>query len=87
VATVSRRLKRMKLKNKKTETRPTEADNVLRAAYIARMSRYRAHQLVVVGESAANERTADRRWSWSEKGVVARFVVKRCGGVLLKLVV
>ena len=75
LSTISRTLKRMKVSHKKTEFRNQDADPDLRARWLARLAcHYTASQLIVVDESAANERTADRRWGWSEKGVVCRSV-------------
>ena len=66
-------MRRLKLSHKKTEVRNVDADEDLRKLWLWRMhTHYRADQLVVVDESAANERTKDRRWGWSEKGVVCR---------------
>jgi hypothetical protein len=39
-----------------------------------RLAGWQAHQLVFVDESAANERTADRKYDWAPLGQIARVV-------------
>ena len=73
LATISRCLKDMNLTNKRTEKTSEQQDPELRAQWFWKTaSWYKPNQLVVVDESAANERTKDRRWGWSEKGVCCR---------------
>ena len=72
-ATVSRCLKKDKLTRKRTERVNPERDHNLRASWLAKLaSEYTANQLIIVDESAVNERTRDRRWGWSPRGVVCR---------------
>ena len=61
-STVSRLLKQLQITHKKVERAHEERDNLLRAHWVARFSEYRANQLVFMDESAANERTKDRKW-------------------------
>jgi transposase len=46
-----------------------QQDPSLRADWIARIRHYTAEQIVCVDESAANSRTADRKYGWSPIGV------------------
>jgi transposase len=72
VPTVSRCVKKLKLTHKKTTRTNTAQDDTLRARYFARIAGVPANRIVVVDESAANERTLDRRWGWSLKGTPCR---------------
>lgn len=73
LSTIQRCLKQMKISRKKTERVNPERDPELRALWLFKVAtRYTASQLVVVDESAANERTKDRRWGWSPKGLACR---------------
>ena len=73
VATVCRCVKELELTRKKNERINPDSDPALRALWLSKIaSRYSAKQLVVVDESAASERTRDRRWGWSPRGVVCR---------------
>jgi transposase len=64
VPTVSRCVKKLKLTHKKTTRTNTAQDDALRARYFARIAGVPANRIIVVDESAANERTVDRRWGW-----------------------
>ena len=73
VTTVHRCVKKLKLTRKKNERVNPDSDPALRALWLSKIaSQYSANQLVVVDESAASERTRDRRWGWSPRGVVCR---------------
>ena len=73
LSTIQRCLTRMGKTYKKTERRNEGADMGLRAVWSYKISQfYKSNQLVVVDESAANERSKDRRWGWSERGVPCR---------------
>ena len=73
VPTIHRCVKRLDLTRKKNERINPDSDPVLRALWLSKIaSRYSAKQLVVVDESAASERTRDRQWGWSPRGVVCR---------------
>lgn len=72
--TISRCLKDLNITRKKSERRNEDRDDALRAMWFAKLCYYKASQLVVVDESAASERTRDRRWGWSERGVPCRSV-------------
>ena len=73
VPTVQRCVKRLNCTRKRTERINPDQDPQLRALWLYKIaSQYSANQLVVVDESAATERTRDRRWAWSPRGVVCR---------------
>ena len=73
VMTVQRCVNRLDIKHKKTERINPDQDPALRALWLYKIaSQYSANQLVVVDESAASERTRDRRWGWCPRGVVCR---------------
>ena len=73
ISTISRCLDRQGQSRKKTERMNEAQDPGLRAVWLYKISQfYEANQLVVVDESAANERSKDRRWGWSERGVPCR---------------
>ena len=64
---------RLNCTRKRTERINPNQDPQLRALWLYKIaSQYSANQLVVVDESAATERTRDRRWAWSPRGVVCR---------------
>jgi transposase len=60
-ATISRVLKKLKHTYKRIERLFPEASNVQRAQFRSKMAEYKANQIVFLDESAANERTGDRR--------------------------
>ena len=63
----------MKVTHKKIEKVNPDADSVLQAHWLAKViTCYTASQLVIVDESTTNERTVDRHWGWSPKGVAYR---------------
>lgn len=72
ISTVSRCLKDMNVSRKRTEPAHPERDEIVRCWWIAKMTEYSADQLVVVDESAADERNTIRHWGWSEKGTACR---------------
>jgi hypothetical protein len=74
VATVSKTLKEMGLTRKRLGLVVHRAqDEELRAQFRARMARdYSVDQLVTVDESATNERTSERKYGWSRRGVPCR---------------
>jgi len=73
VMTVSRALKRINMTHKVAGRIHTEQDAELRAAYLAEIAQlYTADQIVAIDESAANERTRDRKYGWSPKGMPCR---------------
>lgn len=71
-STISRVLKRLNHTHKRAERANTERDDNARADWRSRLCEYTANQLVFVDESAASERTKDRRWGWSLKGLPCR---------------
>ena len=70
--TARRVLKRLCLSHKKVEHVRTEQDAALQSAYLGRMTQYSVDQIVCLDESAANERTKDRKYGWSPKGKPCR---------------
>ena len=51
------------------QIRAAQQNPELRADWIRRLASYDANQLIFVDESAANERTADRKYGWAPIGV------------------
>jgi transposase len=49
--------------------RALEASAELRSVFHARRAFWRSNQLIFIDESAANERTGDRKYGWSPRGV------------------
>lgn len=74
VPTLHRTMKRLKYSHKRGERFNPARDDTLRSNYWARVCRYKASQLVVLDESAVNERNLDRRWGWSPTGVAYRMI-------------
>ena len=71
--TVGRVLQRLKVTNKVIGRIHTEQDSKLRSTYLVEIAQlYSAEQIVAIDESAANERTRDRRYGWSPKGKPCR---------------
>lgn len=66
--------KQLNLSHKRGERVNLGRNDQLRGEFASKMMSYRASQLVVVDESASNERNLDRRWGWSEKGIAYRMV-------------
>ena len=63
ISTISRCLKNMNISHKRTEKTSEEQDPELRTQWFWKTaSWFKPNQLVIVDESAANERTKDRRW-------------------------
>ena len=72
-SSVSRCLKRMEITSKVARRVYAEQDPEIRAAYLTTIAHeYSAEQIVAVDESAANERTKDRKYGWSPKGMPCR---------------
>jgi transposase len=59
--TVSRALQRLEQTHKRTERFFSEASDMERALFRSKMTEYKANQIVFLDESAANERTGDRK--------------------------
>jgi hypothetical protein len=53
------------------EARAKERNQVLRDDWIQRLAGWEARQLVFLDETAANERTMDRKYGWAPIGVPA----------------
>jgi hypothetical protein len=62
---VFRALEKLKYSRKIATKRAAEQSEALRRVYAARMAiNYTANIIVAIDESACNERTGDRRYSW-----------------------
>jgi transposase len=72
--TVSRVLKKLNQTHKRIERLFPEASDVARAQFRSKMAEYKANQIVFLDESAANERTGDRRMGWSLRGLPCKVV-------------
>jgi len=68
-ATVSRALARSEVSRKVTQRVAAQRDDVRRMEYYMNIDHYTPEQLVYVDESAANERTLDRKYGWAPKGL------------------
>jgi len=49
--------------------RAAQRNPELRKAWLHKLSQWAADQLVFIGESAANERTSDRKTGWAHIGI------------------
>jgi hypothetical protein len=67
--TISRYLERAKWSRKTARLKASERNEALRIAWQGLQHQWDEDQLVFIDESAANERTADRRYGWSPIGV------------------
>ena len=70
--TVGRVIKRLNLTYKRVGIINIRRDEALRASFMARMAEYTAEQVICLDESAANERTSDRKYGWSLRGMPCR---------------
>src|SRR5579859_3866320 len=50
-----------------------ERSQILRDDWLVQLSQWKSEQMVFVDESAANERTADRKWGWVPIGMPCIF--------------
>ena len=71
-STISRLLKRLKITAKKVSREAQSRDPDLRMFHLGFVARFPYNYFVFVDESAANERTADRKRGWSPKGTPCR---------------
>lgn len=69
--TISDVLKRLKWTHKKASHRASQRDQTERDAWRRRLIDWEPEQLIFMDESAAHERTGDRKYAWSPKGVDA----------------
>lgn len=65
ISTVWRALEKLQYTRKLATKRAREQSEPLRRVYRARMSHYKAEQVIAIDESACNERTGDRKYGWS----------------------
>jgi transposase len=70
LATISRILSEAKWSRKAVQSRAAERNEPLRTVWWGRQKKYQSHQLVFLDESAANERTGDRKFGWSPIGLI-----------------
>jgi len=54
------------------QLRAAQQNPELRTQWISKLSEWNAEQLIFIDESAANERTADRKYGWAPVGVTPR---------------
>jgi transposase len=71
-ATAGRVLARLNLTYKRVTAVHPSQDPGLRADHLAERIHYRADQIVALDESAADEKTADRKFGWSLRGLPCR---------------
>jgi len=70
-ATISNTLRRISFSRKVTQRVAAQRNEAKRLEYYINLASYTAKQLVFVDESAANERTLDRKYGWAPKGFPA----------------
>ena len=70
ITTIHSTLERAHWSWKAVKAHAAERNAVLRNAWIGVQKSWRADQLVFLDESAANERTGDRKYSWSPIGTI-----------------
>ena len=54
------------------QLRAAQQNPKLRTQWISKLSEWNAEQLIFIDKSAANERTADRKYGWAPVGVTPR---------------
>ncbi len=69
-STVSRALKRLGWNRKKMMRQAAQRNQQLRNDWMQRLGEWIAEQLIFLNESAACERTGDRRYGWASSGIV-----------------
>jgi hypothetical protein len=67
---VSRALKRLSWNRKKMMRQTAQRNQQLRNDWMQRLSEWIVEQLIFLNESAACERTDDRRYDWASSGIV-----------------
>jgi hypothetical protein len=70
ITTICRALERARWSRKAVRAQAAERSTPLRNAWIGIQKSWMAEQLVFLDESAANERTGDRKYGWSPTGTV-----------------
>jgi len=71
ISTISRYIRSKDFSRKRLQRHAAQRDSLARAAYWLEMAVFEADHLVFVDESAANERSAERKWGWSPRGLPA----------------
>ena len=69
IATISRTLKRAQWSRKTVRSRAAERSEPLQRAWQGIQKQYDSDQLIFLDKSALNERTSDRKYSWSPIGL------------------
>jgi transposase len=69
---ISRILKKLKITKRKTSPIHPDRDDQLRARWLGTLTQFHASQVVVVDESAVDQRNPGRRMGWSAKGLPYR---------------
>ena len=72
ITTIHSTLERTRWSRKAVRARAAERSAPLRNAWIGIQKSWSADQLVFLDESAANERTGDRKFGWSPIGVACQ---------------
>jgi hypothetical protein len=70
ISTIRNILERSRWLRKAVTARAAERSSALRNAWISIQKSWTAEQLVFLDESAANERTGDRKYGWSPEGTI-----------------
>jgi len=70
ISTIYRTLQRKQWSRKVCQRRASERSSELRSAWRGIASQWIASQIACIDESAANERTGDRRYGWSQLGLI-----------------
>jgi hypothetical protein len=74
IATISWILKNAKWSRKSVQARAAERSEPLRRTWQGIQKQYDSDQLVFLDESASNERTGNRKYSWSPIGLICEQV-------------
>lgn len=79
LSTIGRAIARLKMTRKRVQFVNPRQDPVLREQHLIERTELRAEQVIAVDESACNERTRDRKWGWSMRGLPCRVRQPRRG--------
>ena len=73
IATIHRILKKAKWLRKAVQAQAAERSELLRHAWQGIQKQYDSDQLIFLDESASNERTGDRKYGWSPRGLACEY--------------
>jgi hypothetical protein len=73
VATISCTLKHAKWSRKSVQARAAERSELLQRAWQGIQKQYNSNQLIFLDEPALNNRTGDRKYSWSPLGLICKY--------------